>query len=367
MDDPDSVMDLIEKYTSALVLACYETFKTKLQGRMPRLKHEKEKMKEEILDHIVNEFALPKMPDFEATMIGLACSVCKKPFKRIAGLRKHILEQHRDGGDGPEAMSNVYVCPHCPKVYKKASSLKSHMGKKHEGKDLIPTSSSESNSREEDHIFNYSRNALALGLLCMDFVDARKHGDGERILKLYSCMMLFFKLAGSSKYSYYDLYTLAQVKFLLPKELADCVKSERFVNERGKVNTNYEIDRYIEHRNKAFKLNARNLIGKVTQQSLDRISGSYEVIEKLMQSYDQQIHRHKPSGKHKKDEALSDIVELSKQFSARKIFDCIPGRFHHAFPGFQSNLLQGLDLFELNQWIQSCIKKFSNLAVYKSL
>ncbi len=52
MDEPDSVMDLMEKYTSALVLACYETLVSEFQWAEPKLKHEKRELMEEILEQI---------------------------------------------------------------------------------------------------------------------------------------------------------------------------------------------------------------------------------------------------------------------------------------------------------------------------
>ena len=60
INSPDSVVDLMEKYTSALVLACYEKVKDKLPSEEPKLKHEKEAAKDRILDCIVDNFALQK-------------------------------------------------------------------------------------------------------------------------------------------------------------------------------------------------------------------------------------------------------------------------------------------------------------------
>ena len=108
--------------------------------------------------------------------------------------------------------------------------MKSHPQEKHDGQGFESLDSAETadkgstkaqSSTAEDHLFTYSCNALALGLLYLDFVDARLHADRERIIRLYSLMMLYFKLAGTFKYAYYDLYTLAEVSFFLPPELAD--------------------------------------------------------------------------------------------------------------------------------------------------
>ena len=370
MDEPDSVVDLMEKYTSALVLACYEKVKDKLPSEEPKLKHEKEAAKDRILDCIVDNFALPEMPDFKDVNKGLICSFCNKSYKRIAGLRKHLLEKHRDSQNSTEVQKSTHSCPYCPKTYKRTGSLKLHIKEKHKDKNVDEycnehQDDSSDTVDKQDHIYNYSCNALALGLLSLDFVDARKHGDGARVLRLYSFMLLFFKIAGNVKYAFYTLYTLSQIRFLLPEEISQEIIHERFVNSRGQIDSNYEIDRFNEHWNKIFKLDCRDLCGKVTQRSVDRASKSYELMDKLMKAHDKETMIHKPSGRHRKDEAAADVIELSKQYIERKIFDHVPGRKHRAFPGFKRNLLEELNVFDLKEWIDNTAKKFKKLNVFK--
>ena len=58
MDDPDAAIDFIEKYTIALVLACYKTSESCLRVEESRLKHGKEQAMEKILSHIADTYAL---------------------------------------------------------------------------------------------------------------------------------------------------------------------------------------------------------------------------------------------------------------------------------------------------------------------
>ena len=117
----------------------------------------------------------------------------------MTGLRNHSFEKHNEAPK--DQITAKFSCPHFPKIYKIRGNLKSHIQEKHGGNTSFvkePETSNETEVEAEDCIFNYSRNALALGLLCLDFVNARKSGDGERILTLYKFMMLFFKLTGSA-------------------------------------------------------------------------------------------------------------------------------------------------------------------------
>ena len=64
----------------------------------------------------------------------------------------------------------------------------------------------------EGAVCNYSKNALALSFIVKYFIDARKHGDGKRILKLDKFLLLYFKVDSMTKYSYQTLQLLARVR-----------------------------------------------------------------------------------------------------------------------------------------------------------
>ena len=92
-------------------------------------------------------------------------------------------------------------CPVCSKEYKKVKSLRKHMKEKC--------------LSQADHLLNYSKNALFLCCLAKDLIDARKRGNGERILRLYKYCLLYFKLDGRHKYSGQVLHLLTQTNYLL--------------------------------------------------------------------------------------------------------------------------------------------------------
>ena len=94
----------------------------------------------------------------------------------------------------------------------------------------------------EDHVLNYSRNALLLTYIVKDFVDARKYGDWKRIVRLYKFLMVLFKLNERSKYAFKAIHLLAQVNDLLPPALHQELIWNRTVNNTGKPDGNVELD-----------------------------------------------------------------------------------------------------------------------------
>ena len=374
MDNPDEMYDFIEKYTSALILCCFEKVKSRFPNLPTPLEIEQQDVSDEIVEAIVSEFCIPQMPEFDGSS-EMSCHVCQRPYKSVNGLRKHFMEKHFGdntiGVGNSDTMKEFFPCSVCKKFYKREANCVKHMLKEHGiSKDEVEMHAGAEESRsttKEDGVFNYSCNALALGLLAMCFTDARRHGDGERIMLLYPFMMLIFKLAGNTKYAHYSLYTIAQVKFLLPPHIAEQVIWERFVNTKGRMDSNVEVDRYLEHRNKVVKLNCRDLLGKITEKSLDRASKSYEAIEEIVKLHDIETLVKRPSGKHKRKHADDDIKELAKQFCDKKILEVVPGRHHKAFPAFKRNILHDLDVLALKEWVQKTVTKFKKLNIYQKI
>lgn len=216
----------------------------------------------------------------------------------------------------------------------------------------------------QDFIRNYSRNAMLLCLIANDFEDARKHGDGLRIIRLLKFMMLFFKHDGKRKYVFHILHHLAQIKFLLPPKLAHDIVWNRFVNHCGKVDSNLEMDREVEHHNRAFKLDCRLCMGKVTDNSISRSSCSYQQTEDLLAIYDKCSSVKTMSGKHPQPNMHKDVEGLATDLHSAQIFSNIPGRCHKAFPSFPRTVLQTLEPMKLKQWMIDKLEEFQKLSIY---
>lgn len=118
--------------------------------------------------------------------------------------------------DGPEyAHISKVSCPECRKEYSTPQGLRKHMAKHHAHTQPSVSSNSSNSGEDAIYMYNYSCAALSLCLLSRDFEDARKLKDGERTIRLYKYLMLYFRLVGKSKYSYHSLRLLTQVKCLL--------------------------------------------------------------------------------------------------------------------------------------------------------
>jgi hypothetical protein len=369
MDDVDASYEFLEQYTEALILAAYEEVKGSYKPIDNLLPAEQESAMNSILDKIVDEFAIPSISsDWRIDDAMFKCSKCDKRYKRIASLRKHNKEKHSmelDEDVHSNSTTKDIECKYCKKKYMQEKAFKNHMSKKHPRQSLTESASSDSS---DDFVYRYSCSALCLGLLALDFNDARKLGDGNRIIKLYKFLFLLFRFDGRTKYAFYSFQLLCQVFYLLPERLAFSLVHNRFTNNKGDIDSNVEMDREVEHWNKPFKMDCKEFHGKVTDNSIERASCSYQEVEKVLARFDIGTKTHSPSGKHSRKNILDDVRALSEQLKNSDLFREDPaGRSHDAYPGFSKNLLGGIEAAALKEWMQKQIKHFKELNIYDKL
>ena len=230
MKDVNAAEELLLKYSDALLLTAYEELLESEQIKVEIKEDDndvirKQKM-DEILEKLVDKFLIPDVPEIEPDKV-ISCVSCGNNFTSI-------------------------------------TNLKNHRKTKHKNEKFI--------SEEQDHLYNYSRNALVLTYIVKNFIDARKHGDGERLIRIYKYFLLYFKIDKRTKYSFQTLHLLSQIEFLLPPGMSHELRWNRFVNNKGNLDTNIELDRELEHRNKYAKQQIKSFQGKVTDTSIHRVS-----------------------------------------------------------------------------------------------
>ena len=71
----------------------------------------------------------------------------------------------------------------------------------------------------DDHVLSYASDLLTLGLLYMEFSDAIREGDGERILRCWKYLLLIFKAARHTNYSVEAFTLLAQYYYLFSERM----------------------------------------------------------------------------------------------------------------------------------------------------
>ena len=221
-----------------------------------------------------------------------------------------------------EPRTATLVCHICGKKYVRKGALKKHTEKAHQviTAELEPTI----NKEDEDHVYNYTRLLLILLLLLHNHDNAIRLGDGARVLRLYKFFYLYFKVSHCPKYAYGTLELLAQVNHLLSPRMAHCLTWNRFVNHKGKLDTNLPMDLEVEHDNKYFKDDICAYRGEITEKSISRVSNSTQITESIVKTFDKITHIKCPSGVHTDTSIRDDVMHLVDQFKGLELCTKIP-------------------------------------------
>lgn len=338
LDDFYAVEDLIDRYVKTLVVtATLDFFQMENVKTQPTVNifdastSTEEEFIYDKLGEMIDSYAIQHEPDVstidEPQYLHCPAEECRKKYKTKKGLKKHLHEKH------PERRADLEV-----------------------------------EEPEKALIADYCRTALGMCLLAYNFTDARRHGDGERLIRLYKFFILHFKAANKHKYAYACLRLQVQLQCLLTPRLAHQLVWNRFVNNKGKPDTNVELDRENEHRNKAIKQECRGFHGKITDKSIKRVGQAAQSIETILKAVDRESHVRGASGKHSAVNANEDILSLVDMLHQERVFDSTnTNRRIHVLPDFQKDPFSHLDLLSLHAWMKSTVEKIADKKVFTNI
>ena len=87
---------------------------------------------------------------------------------------------------------------------------------------FISFSFNENGKIHKDKVYNYSMHLLCLGSFYLEYVDAIKEGDGQRVLRCWKYLLPIFRSSGLPNYSFEVMNMLCQCKFkLTPRQSAE--------------------------------------------------------------------------------------------------------------------------------------------------
>lgn len=217
------------------------------------------------------------------------------------------------------------------------------------------------NSKNDDDVFNYNSALLAEGLFFMNFLDSVSEGDGERVIRQYKYLMLLCKADGchSTKYALESLFQLLLVYGGLSKSEAEVFMWNRSVNTHGLPGANIPFDLEVEHSNNYIKQGIANLGVNVTESAVTRISRAEKSVRDIIFKLDTNFQYAVRSGKHVQHFPKSDCDEIVKRLVEMGVFIHQEGRHYRHFRNFQIDPLKDLDMSQLYRWINDHKRKLA--------
>jgi len=242
-----------------------------------------------------------------------------------------------------------------------------HEGNKHDEIDVHVAheeneETHEPNEDKQDFRYNYHIAKLTFGLILMDFRDAVKEGDGDRLFDIYKVALLLYKTHGHYKYAYAILLHLVKCISLLPKQQALSCKWNRFYNGSGGKGTNISLDYKKELQHSGLKSMWRQLGPNLNEASAERIAGTLETVDLIYESIDRdciKVEKHGHRTSSKDEDAVKQIVD---DLITCQAFKKVNGRDSYpSFPEFKRSLMHGLDYRDLHNWMQEHITLWGSI------
>ena len=280
-------------------------------------------------------------------------------FKELSDVVTGVMESAMDR----PLQGQILQCrmPGCSKTYKYSKARANHELKLH-GITAPPRVAAPDPVRptsvELDHKHQHTEARLSFGFLLANLQDAVKEGDGERLLRLYSAALMFYKNYGHTQYAYSTLLLTVQVNATFSPRLAHSVTWNRFWNGRGGMGKNISLDLHLEHLNNFLKSYLKRTGPNMSERAAERISKSIGVLKDMMDITDAELNVPKSSGIHHARNQTTDILALVEVFREAELFKTKPGRQFTAFPNFSRDLLSKVSHAELWGWIRSRLQEW---------
>ena len=192
----------------------------------------------------------------------------------------------------------------------------------------------------KDGVNNYARAVLTDGLLLMEYRDAIREGDGNRVQICHKFLMPYFFATKHNKYALECFrYLCAVTTTSFGAEVASQVKWGRFINIHGKIGRNVPADFHMEQLNKLLKRLLLGLGANCNEESMVRISKcinrlqiATNVLDKKLKLTPDQTHHSRATTEEDEKLVLQELVRKSS------VFDSIPGRQHRSFVNMSASI-----------------------------
>ena len=208
-----------------------------------------------------------------------------------------------------------------------------------------------------DGVSSYSIQLLRIGCLYMEFADAIREGDGERVIRCWRYFMPVFRAANCINYACESFNLLYQHSYALSPRLSSQLMWSRFINVHGRPGRNIPLDLHIEHLNRLAKDAIQNLGSNKTVGGVARVGRCIGTLSHILDKCDRDILLDSGSSKYRKPHATKDIAIVVEELVSSQAFSIQEGRRHKHYPRGK-DLLESIPRKKLLDWMMQRLKQY---------
>ena len=201
---------------------------------------------------------------------------------------------------------------------------------------------------------------LSMGLLYLEFQDAIREGDGQRVLVVWKFLFLIFRATGHTNYTLEAFTLLVQYYYLFPPRYAEQLLTARFVNTKGGAGNNIPADMHMEHLNHTLKDCIRHMGSNKSPRAILRASKALLPLSSAIQNFDTVHSICEEKEFHTCRSEDQDLSKVISQLTTSQVFANKPIRAHYAFPIFKCNIMYSVNQKKLNAWMHLNFSKLMN-------
>lgn len=213
-------------------------------------------------------------------------------------------------------------------------------------------------SSSKDGILNYANEIMSLGILYLNYKDAIRHGDGNRLLVCWKYLLPIFRVSDRRNYSLDVLRMLYSYYFILSPRQKHQLLWSRFVNVHGLPGHNVAADLHMEHLNHICKQAIQGVGAKKRKESMTRIGKALGPLAEVTANFDQNIlkpNKDHTVGHHKYASAEKDQDKVINELLNHVcVFTDSQNRSHRHFKEFttKGSLFMKVNKKSITKWIQ---------------
>ena len=258
----------------------------------------------------------------------------------------------RAPGSNPHAdrvtTEHSYAVPSQQQQQKKARSLPSFFNELRDE----PHTSTAIKSKSPDGIFNYASAVLNDGLLLMELRDAIHEGDGDRIMRAWKFMLVYFRFGRHTNYVLEAFQLQTMVNATATPRVAHQLKWSQISNVHGGTGCNIPVDLHNEHLNRMLKDSVGDMGANLSGSAVVQRSKSLKGVMDIVHTFDLNTDIHTLSTDHTASSLKKDEDAVLMELIKSQVFDYIPGRKHKTFANISPNVSGHINASNFFQWLQ---------------
>ena len=156
--------------------------------------------------------------------------------------------------------------------------------------------------------------------------DAIHEGDGDRTVRAWKFMLLYFRFGRHTNYASEAFQLQAMVNATATPREAHQLKWSRVVNVHGGTGRNMPVDLHNEHLNRVLKDSVGDMGANLSEGAIVQRSKSLKVVMDIVHTFDVNTNLHAVSTDHTVSSSRKDEDVVLAELLKSQVFDYIPGR-----------------------------------------